>query len=45
MSKTYTRPTLLVQGKLEAMTHGMSRGKKLDRDFMTGTNVSDLTFS
>ena len=45
MSKIYTRPVLRVQGKLEAMTHGMSTGTRLDRDFPTGTPFSDLTFS
>ncbi|PAU96099.1 hypothetical protein [Paracoccus salipaludis] len=45
MTKTYARPVLRVQGKLEAMTHGMSAGSKLDRDFPTGTPFGDLTFS
>lgn len=45
MSKTYTRPVLRVQGKLEAMTHGMSTGNALDRDFPVGTPRGDLTFS
>lgn len=45
MSKTYTRPVLRVQGKLEAMTHGMSSGSKLDATFETGTPRGDLTFS
>ena len=45
MTKTYNRPVLRVQGKLEAMTHGMSSGSVLDRDFPTGTPASELTFS
>lgn len=45
MTKTYTRPVLLVQGSLEAMTQGQSSGSKLDADFPTGTNFGDLTFS
>ena len=45
MTKTYNRPVLRVQGKLEAMTHGMSSGSVLDNTFETGTPVSELTFS
>lgn len=45
MSKTYIRPVLRVQGKLEAMTHGASSGNVLDNTFPTGTPVSELTFS
>lgn len=45
MTKTYTRPVLRVQGKLEAMTHGMSDGSRLDRDFPVNTPRGELTFS
>ena len=45
MTKTYTRPVLRVQGKLEAMTHGMSDGSKLDNAFPVGTPKDQLTFS
>ena len=45
MIKTYTRPVLHVQGKLEAMTHGMSDGSRLDNSFPAGTPKGDLTFS
>ncbi|MDO5370376.1 hypothetical protein [Paracoccus sp. (in: a-proteobacteria)] len=45
MVKTYSRPVLRVQGQLEAMTHGNSRGNALDNTFQTGTPVSQLTFS
>lgn len=45
MIKTYTRPVLRVQGKLEAMTHGMSKGSRLDNTFGAGTSISELTFS
>lgn len=45
MTKTYTRPVLRVQGKLEAMTHGMSDGNALDATFPVGTPKSQLTFS
>lgn len=45
MTKTYTRPVLHVQGKLEEMTHGMRVGKKLDADYNTGTPEPELTFS
>lgn len=45
MNKAYVRPTLQVQGKLEAMTQGSSAGTVLDNTFPTGTPVSDLTFS
>ena len=45
MTKIYNRPVLRLQGKLEAMTHGMSSGKRLDNSFGAGTAVEDLTFS
>lgn len=45
MSKIYTRPILRVQGKLEAMTHGMSDGNNLDNTFPVGTPKDQLTFS
>ncbi len=45
MTKTYTRPVLRVQGKLEDMTHGMRVGSNLDNDFPAGTPFGDLTFS
>lgn len=45
MTKTYTRPVLRVQGKLEAATHGMRAGKRLDQAFDNGTPVEELTFS
>lgn len=45
MSKAYVRPTLQVQGKLEAVTHGSSTGSRLDNTFPTGTPFGDLTFS
>ena len=45
MTKIYNRPVLRLQGKLEAMTHGMSNGTKLDNSFGAATPVSDLTFS
>lgn len=45
MKKTYTRPALLVQGKLEAVTHGGARGNALDAAFPSGTPFSQLTFS
>lgn len=45
MTKTYNRPVLRVQGKLEAMTHGMSDGSKLDATFPVGTPKNELTFS
>lgn len=45
MTKTYARPVLRVQGKLEAMTQGSSTGNALDKDFPVGTPFSQLTFS
>lgn len=45
MTKTYTRPVLHVQGKLEDMTHGMSDGNALDRDYPVNTPKPQLTFS
>lgn len=45
MTKQYSRPTLLVQGKLEALTQGSSKGTALDNTFPTGTPFGDLTFS
>ena len=45
MTKTYNRPVLRVQGKLEAMTHGASNGSKLDNTFPVGTPKDELTFS
>jgi len=45
MSKAYVRPTLRVQGKLEAVTKGASNGSVLDNTFPTGTPNTDLTFS
>lgn len=45
MTKTYSRPALTVQGKLEAMTQGQSKGSKLDAGFPAGTPFGDLTFS
>lgn len=43
--KLYTRPTLRVQGKLEALTQGASNGNALDAAFPTHTPKGDLTFS
>lgn len=45
MTKTYNRPVLRVQGKLEAMTRGMSDGSNLDATFPVGTPKNELTFS
>ncbi|WP_108503439.1 putative RiPP precursor [Paracoccus indicus] len=45
MNKAYVRPTLQVQGKLEAMTQGSSKGSRLDNAFPSGTPFGDLTFS
>lgn len=45
MSKAYVRPTLSVQGKLEAMTHGASDGNALDQSFPVDTPKNQLTFS
>ena len=45
MTKIYNRPVLRLQGKLESMTHGASKGSVLDNSFQAGTPVSDLTFS
>lgn len=45
MTKTYTRPTLRVQGNLEALTQGSSTGNMLDAAFPVGTPFSQLTFS
>lgn len=45
MTKQYSRPTLLVQGKLEALTQGSRTGNALDNTFPTGTPFGDLTFS
>lgn len=45
MTKQYSRPTLLVQGKLEALTQGNSKGSTLDNAFPAGTPFGDLTFS
>lgn len=45
MSKTYTRPVLHVQGKLEAVTHGSSTGTVTDAAFPAGTPISSFTFS
>lgn len=43
--KVYTRPALLVHGKVEELTHGMSDGNSLDRAFPTNTPKPQLTFS
>ena len=45
MKKVYARPALLVQGKLEAVTHGGSKGNALDATFPVGTPFSQLTSS
>ncbi|RJE78704.1 putative RiPP precursor [Paracoccus sp. JM45] len=45
MNKHYARPTLLVQGKLEAMTQGAKSGNALDATYQQGTPTSELTFS
>lgn len=43
MTKIYTRPTLHVQGKLEAMTHGSRGGDRLDATFPVNTPLKDVT--
>ena len=43
--KVYTHPALLVHGKVEELTHGMSDGNSLDRAFPTNTPKPQLTFS
>ena len=45
MKSAYTRPRLVVYGKLEEITQGSSSGDYTDAAFPEGTKTSDLTFS
>lgn len=45
MTKIYTRPTLRVQGKLEALTQGTQSGDFTDAAFPSSTPRGELTFS
>jgi hypothetical protein len=45
MKSVYTRPRLVVYGRLEQITQGNSTGDALDATFAVGTKKGDLTFS
>jgi hypothetical protein len=45
MKTAYTRPRLVVYGRLEEITQGGADGSALDADFGQGTSTDDLTFS
>ncbi len=45
MKSAYTRPRLVVHGKLKELTQQNGSGSRLDADFAAGSKASDLTFS
>jgi hypothetical protein len=45
MKSAYTRPRLVVYGKLKDITQANGAGDYTDADFPAKTKVSDLTFS
>lgn len=45
MKSAYTRPRLVVYGKLEEITRGNHDGQYTDQSFPANTKRSDLTFS
>jgi hypothetical protein len=45
IKSAYTRPRLVVHGKLKELTQQNGSGRRLDADFAAGSKASDLTFS
>ena len=45
MKSAYTRPRLVVYGKLEEITQQSGTGDRLDADYPAGTHKSDLGWS